>query len=50
MSGGWKEAVAALAYVLHFPPSEIWAMDVDDLNFWLERAIWAKEQESKSKK
>ncbi|WP_281182836.1 GpE family phage tail protein [Billgrantia gudaonensis] len=27
-----------MAYVFHFPPSELWEMDVRELTFWLQRA------------
>lgn len=30
--------------VLHVQPSEIWAMDVDEIKFWLERALWITEK------
>jgi hypothetical protein len=30
--------------VLHIQPSELWAMDMDELEFWLERAIWINEK------
>jgi hypothetical protein len=36
----WKEAVAALAYVFHFQLTELGQMDIEDLQFWVERAKW----------
>lgn len=27
-----------IAYVFHFPPSELWEMDVQELRWWQERA------------
>lgn len=44
MPESWKEALAAVAYAFHFPPSELWAMELEELEFWLERARWINEQ------
>lgn len=30
--------MAALASLYHFPPESLWAMEVDDLHFWLDGA------------
>jgi len=27
-----------IAYVFHFPPSELWDMDGEEIVFWIERA------------
>lgn len=31
--------IGDIASVFHFPPSEIWAMDVDDVAFWHDQAV-----------
>jgi hypothetical protein len=33
----WREALGFLAHDLHFQPSELLAMDVEDLGFWMDR-------------
>ena len=35
-----------LAQELHFQPSELWAMNVEDLKFWMERLKEAAERRS----
>jgi hypothetical protein len=30
--------------VFHFPPSELWELEIDDLMFWLDRAKWANQR------
>lgn len=30
--------VGDVAYAFHFPPSELWGMDVEELIFWHEQA------------
>lgn len=37
MPDDWEIAFGVLAFKFHVQPSELWAMDVDDLSFWLER-------------
>jgi hypothetical protein len=32
-----------IAATFHFPPSEIWAMDLDELAFWVKRAKWVND-------
>lgn len=34
----WRELIADLAYVFHFQPSELWAMTLDDMEFWWGQA------------
>lgn len=34
----WRDLIGDLAYVFHFPPSELWAMTLDDLEFWMGQA------------
>lgn len=34
----WRDLVGNIAFVFHFPPSELWAMTSDDLVFWNEQA------------
>jgi len=31
--------MADVAYMFHFPPSELWMMDMDDLLMWHEEAL-----------
>jgi hypothetical protein len=38
----WELAVAGLAAVFHFQPSELWQMTVEDLAFWVKQAIRMK--------
>lgn len=40
----WEEAVALLAYVFHFQPSEIWEMEFGTMRWWCERADWILEK------
>jgi hypothetical protein len=37
---GWEEALATIAFVYHFPPSELWAMEIDgwEVEFWIAEA------------
>lgn len=36
--------IVAVAYVFHFPPSELWSMDLAELRFWFDRAVEIGEQ------
>jgi hypothetical protein len=36
--------MAELAYVFHFPPSELWEMEIEDLCMWYEQAVRISEQ------
>ena len=36
--------IVAVAYVFHFPPSELWAMEQDELRFWFDAAVAIGEQ------
>lgn len=40
MSWGWEDAFGLIAYVFHFPPADLWAMDADgwELKLWLDQA------------
>lgn len=31
--------IGDIAAAFHFPPSEIWAMDVEDVHFWHGQAL-----------
>ncbi|HXG47684.1 MAG TPA: GpE family phage tail protein [Methylomirabilota bacterium] len=31
---GWQAVVGDVGYHFHFPPSEIWEMDLEELGFW----------------
>lgn len=42
---GWEQAVGAVAYVFHFPPGDIMAMEVEELRFWIDRAAEIKDKE-----
>jgi hypothetical protein len=33
----WEVAAGALAEIFHIQPSELAAMDADDVEFWLDR-------------
>jgi hypothetical protein len=35
----WEKALAIVAFTFHFPLSELWALDREDLRFWTEKAI-----------
>ncbi len=37
LEAGWEDGVGAIAYYLHFPPSEIWDMELDEICFWCEQ-------------
>lgn len=41
---GWEDAIAVVARVFHFSPESLWALDVDELIFWTERANWINER------
>lgn len=47
MPGGWKEGLAVLARVFRFQPSELWAMDFDEIEMWLDNAAWVREHENR---
>jgi hypothetical protein len=36
--------MAEVAFVFHFPPSELWDMDVDEILMWHEQAKRINEQ------
>lgn len=38
MPRGWEEALAVVAYVYHFPPESLWAMEWNEVRFWTEQA------------
>lgn len=44
MPRGWEEALAAVADAFSFTLAELWAMEIEDLLFWLERAKWIAKQ------
>lgn len=44
MPRDWADAFAVLAHAFHFQPSELWMMDVEELEFWVDRLKWIKEQ------
>lgn len=47
----WKETIGALAKYFHFPPSELWEFEMDDLVFWSDRmSEQVKELEKRMKK
>ena len=33
----WAELMGLLLHELHIQPSELWEMDVEELEFWLQR-------------
>ncbi|MBI4211059.1 MAG: GpE family phage tail protein [Deltaproteobacteria bacterium] len=33
----WRECLGSLAYAFHFPPSELWEMDIAEILFWMDR-------------
>jgi len=33
-----------LAECYRFSPNDIWEMDIEELQFWLQGALWIKEQ------
>jgi len=35
---GWREWIGVFAMLFHFPPSELWLMDGDEIRFWAEVA------------
>jgi hypothetical protein len=37
--GGWEKALGDLAKIYGWPPSELWAMEVDgwEVEFWIDR-------------
>jgi hypothetical protein len=35
-----------IAYSFHFQPSELWAMDIDELLMWHSEAVRINEQQS----
>jgi hypothetical protein len=37
-SWNWRDAVPLIAYTFHFPPSEIWEMDAQEIDFWAGEA------------
>lgn len=47
MPRGWEEAVALIAYVFHFPPSEIFDFEFRTLRWWVDRAEWILERLSR---
>lgn len=38
MPTDWDACIADLAIAFHFQPSELWAMEVDEMTFWLRQA------------
>jgi hypothetical protein len=40
----WDDALAVIAKEFHFPASDLWAMDADDLEFWVKKANWLNGQ------
>lgn len=44
MPHGWENALAVIAKVFRTQPSELWALDVEELLFWLERAEWVSKR------
>ena len=38
MPGGWRDAIAVIAFVFHFPPSELWEFGPSEIVFWIEQA------------
>lgn len=34
----WRELIGDLAYVFHFQPSELWAMELDEWLMWHAQA------------
>ena len=44
----WEELLWSIAYSFHFPPSEIWEMEISDLIFWNRGTSFINEKLSES--
>lgn len=49
MPQGWEAALALIARIFHPSFADLWAMDVEELMFWHDRAVWVIEQEHRKR-